>query len=541
MDSNFFKITFILFIVSFLASCSSKTDSSATSNTSNFISDPRIDSILSVMTLDEKVGQLNQYSIGTEATGPGAKDDKNQLRYEQLKSGQVGSVLNLLGAKNAREAQELVVNNSRLGIPMIFAYDVIHGYKTMFPIPLAESASWDLELMEKTAAVAAKESAAAGLQWTFAPMIDVSREPRLGRVMEGAGEDTYLGTQIALARVRGLQGDDLSDINTIAACAKHFAGYGFSEGGRDYNNVYMGKHQLLNTVIPPFKAVSTAGVATFMNAFNDIDGIPSTANEYLLRDLLKGEWNYQGAVLSDWNSIGELVTHGVARNEREAAFLALNAGSDIDMESLSYIENLKELAEEGALDMGVLDEAVGRVLKLKNDLGLLDDPYKYFNEEREAEVLLHKDHLALAHEAARKSIVLLKNENNLLPLKAKRIAVIGPLAKDKDSPIGNWRAQGEANSAISLYEGLVAALPEATLTYAEGCKLSIGRNSFAHEVEIEEEDRSGFAEAIAAARSSEVVVMNLGEPGYMSGEAKSRANRFARLTIGDTKRDLQGE
>lgn len=488
-----------------------------------FKSTARIDSIVSLMTLEEKIGQLNQYSIGTEATGPGEKDDTNQLRYEQLKSGQVGSVLNLLGAKNAREAQELVVQNSRLGIPLIFAYDVIHGYKTMFPIPLGESASWDLDLMEKTAAVAAKESAAAGLQWTFAPMIDVSRDPRWGRVMEGAGEDTYLGTQVAKARVKGLQGNDLADIYTIAACAKHFAGYGFSEGGRDYNNVYLGKHQLMNTIIPPFKAVSDAGVATFMNAFNDIDGVPSTANEFLLRDLLKGQWGFQGTVLSDWNSIGELVTHGVAHDEKEAALMALNAGSDIDMESLSYIENLQALAEEGTLDMPVLDEAVKRVLKLKSDLGLLDDPYKYFDEQRESETLLNEEHLTLAHEAARKSIVLLKNEGGLLPLKSKNIAVIGPLAKDKDSPIGNWRAQASANSAVSLYEGLEAALPDVKLTYAEGCKLSVGKNSFAHEVEIEESDRSGFAKAISVARSADVVIMNLGEPGYMSGEAKSRS------------------
>lgn len=511
------NLLYSLLLLLLISSCNQSVQEVSTSYGSS-----TVDSLLSVMTLEEKVGQLNQYAIGVNVTGPGAKEGDDKVKYEELKSGKVGSVLNLLGAKNAYEAQKLVVENSRLGIPLVFAYDVIHGYKTMFPIPLGESASWDLEVMEKTAAVAAKETAAAGVQWTFAPMIDVSRDPRWGRVMEGAGEDTYLGTQIALARIKGLQGEDLSDISTIAACAKHFAGYGFSEGGRDYNNVYIGKHQLLNAVIPPFKASADAGVATFMNAFNDIDGVPSTANEYLLRDLLKGSWNYQGAVVSDWGSILELEIHGVAKDQPEAAKQAIVAGSDIDMQSYAYLNHLKDLVENGEVDIKVVDDAVRRVLQLKDDLGLLDDPYKYFDEEREKEVLLNEDHLKLAHEAGKKSIVLLKNEGNLLPLNSKNIAVIGPLAKDKDSPIGNWRAQGEANSAVSLYEGLEEALPDVTLTYAEGCKLSVGPNKFAIEVEIETEDRSGFTEAIRVAKAADVVIMNLGESAYISGEARSK-------------------
>ncbi|MEQ8474696.1 beta-glucosidase BglX [Fulvivirga sp.] len=483
----------------------------------------KIENLLSQMTLDEKIGQLNQYSIGAELTGPGAKEGINKIKYDHLKNGKVGSVLNLLGAKNGRETQKFVVEESRLGIPLITSYDVIHGYKTMFPIPLGESASWDLELMENTAAVAAKEAAAAGVMWTFAPMLDISRDPRWGRVMEGAGEDTYLGTEIGKARIRGFQGNDLSDVATIAACAKHFAGYGFSEGGRDYNNVYLGKHQLLNTILPPFKAAAETGVATFMNAFNDIDGVPSTANEYLLKDLLKEEWAYDGAVVSDWGSIAELVPHGVAKDSAEAAQMAITAGSDIDMEGYTYIRNLKQLVESGAINESLIDDAVRRVLKLKEDLGLLDDPYKYFDEDREKEVLLNPTHLALSREAGRKSIVLLKNEGDLLPLKAKNIAVIGPLAKDKDSPIGNWRAQGEKGSAISLYEGLTEALPDVNFSYAQGCKLSIGANDFAHEVEIENSDRSGFKEAVEVAKKSELVIMNLGEPAYMSGEARSRS------------------
>ncbi|MTI38800.1 beta-glucosidase BglX [Fulvivirga lutimaris] len=483
----------------------------------------KIENLLSQMTLDEKIGQLNQYSIGAELTGPGAKEGQNKIRYEQLKNGGVGSVLNLLGAKNARETQQFVVDSTRLGIPLIFSYDVIHGYKTIFPIPLGESASWDLELMQNTAAVAAKEAAASGVMWTFAPMLDISRDPRWGRVMEGGGEDTYLGTEIGKARIRGFQGNDLSDITTIAACAKHFAGYGFSEGGRDYNNVYVGKHQLLNTILPAFKAAAQLEAATFMNAFNDIDGVPSSANEYLLRELLKGEWNYEGPVVSDWNSFGELITHGIANDKSEAAQLAINAGSDIDMEGSVYIESLKQLVEDNKVSEGKIDDAVRRVLKLKQDLGLLDDPFKYFDEEREKNTLLNADHLELARDAGRKSIVLLKNEGDLLPLKAKNIAVIGPLAKDKDSPIGNWRAQGETGSAVSFYEGIEAALPEANITYAEGCKLSIGPNNFFNEVEVEEEDRSGFQEAINVARNADVVLMNLGETAYFSGEARSRS------------------
>lgn len=483
----------------------------------------KVESLLSQMTLEEKIGQLNQYAVGQELTGPGEKTGQTKVRYDQVVSGQVGSVLNLLGAKNGREIQQKAVEGSRLGIPLLFGYDVIHGYKTIFPIPLGESASWDLELMEATARVAAIETSAAGVQWTFAPMVDVSRDPRWGRVMEGSGEDTYLGTQIGMARVRGFQGSDLSSENTIAACVKHFAGYGFSESGKDYNNVYLGRHQLLNTVLPPFEATAKAGAATFMNSFNDIDGVPSTANEYLLRDLLKGAWKYDGMVVSDWNSVGELIPHGVAANKAEAARLAINAGSDMDMEGVIYLENLKALVEKGEVSMNVIDDAVRRVLTLKERLGLLDDPYKYFNEDREKETLLKKEHLDLARDAARKSIVLLKNEGNLLPLRAKRIAVIGPLAKDKDSPIGNWRAAADPGSAVSLYEGLVEAMPEATISYAQGCKLSIGPNNFINEVQIEKNDRSGFAEALRVARGAEVVIMNLGEPAYMSGEARSRS------------------
>ncbi|NMM48540.1 beta-glucosidase BglX [Marinigracilibium pacificum] len=484
-----------------------------------------VDSLLNLMTLEEKIGQLNQYSIGADLTGPGEKEGDQQVRYDLLKSGQVGSVLNLIGAEEAYKTQKFVVENTRLGIPLIFAYDVIHGYKTIFPLPLAESSSWNLDLMKKTAAVAAKEAAAAGIQWTFAPMVDISRDARWGRVMEGAGEDPYLGSLIGVARIQGFQGDDLSDFNTIAACAKHFAGYGFVESGKDYNNVYLGKHQLLNTIIPPFKAGADANVATFMNAFNDIDGIPSTANEYLLRDLLKGQWNYDGVVVSDWNSIGEIVEHGTAANKYEAAVQAMNAGSDIDMEGNAYVQNLKKAVENGDVKIEDINDAVRRVLKLKYDLGLFDDPYKYFDTDREKATLYHDDHVQLAYEAAKESIVLLKNEGDLLPIKDQKlkIGLIGPLMKDKDSPIGNWRAAGESNSAVSLFEGLKEAMPEATFKYAEGCKLSVGPNNFFNPVKIEENDKSGFSKAIEVAKSSDVVIVAMGETAYMSGESRSRS------------------
>jgi len=484
----------------------------------------RVEDLLSQMTLEEKVGQLNQYSVGAELTGPGEKSDYQQLRYEQLKSGQVGSVLNLLGAKNAHDMQKLVVENSRLGIPLIFAYDVIHGYKTMFPIPLGESCSWNLDMMKQTASIAAKEASAAGIQWTFAPMIDIYRDARWGRVMEGAGEDPYLGSEIAKARINGFQGDDLSATNTIAACAKHFAGYGFVESGKDYNNVYVGRNQLMNTIIPPFKAANEAGVATFMNAFNDIDGVPSTSNQFLLRDLLKDKWAFDGVVVSDWASIAEITFHGVAKDTAQAAEMAIEAGTDIDMQGSAYINHLQNLVESGEVDIAIIDDAVRRVLSLKEKLGLLDDPYKYFDEKREKETLLADEHREVARKAAQESIVLLKNEGGLLPLKSKKIAVIGPLAKDKDSPIGNWRGQGESGSAVSLYEGITAAIPDANFSYAKGCELSIGPNSFAQEVEIETSDRSGFAEAISVAKNAEVVIMALGETAFMSGEAKSLAD-----------------
>lgn len=516
----FARYILLILSASLLTVCSDQSADLPTSEETRFV-----DSLLAEMTLREKIGQMNQYSVGAEMTGPNASIDHAE-RYKRFMNGEVGSVLNILGAADTRKLQQMVVDSTRLGIPLIFSYDVIHGYQTMFPIPLGEAASWDLEAMELSASIAAKEAAASGIQWTFAPMVDISRDARWGRVMEGAGEDPFLGSQIARARINGFQGSDLSDPLTIAACAKHFAGYGFAESGKDYNTVSIGKNTLHNVILPPFKASVESNVATLMNAFNDIDGIPATSNSYLLRELLDRKWNFNGVVVSDWNSIGEQVNHGVAADEKEAAMKAVIAGSDVDMEANAYVEHLKELVEEGKVPESTIDEAVRQILTLKYKLGLFDDPYMYMDEERELEVLGHPEHHKAAREIASKSIVLLKNEGNLLPLEnKKRIAVIGPLAKDKDSPLGNWRAAVESNTAVSLYEGIVARFSkDVSITYAEGCKLSIGSNNFFNEVEIETSDRSGFSEAVQVAKAADVVIMALGETAYMSGEARSRAD-----------------
>ena len=375
----------------------------------------RVEDLLGKMTIDEKVGQLIQYTGRWEMTGPAPDNDWAQTGLKKIQSGELGSMLNVTGAEATRNAQKLAIENSRLGIPMIFGYDVIHGYRTMFPMPLAEAATWEPELARKTARIAAIEAAAAGLHWTFAPMVDIARDARWGRIVEGSGEDPYLGSHFAAERVKGFQGEDLSADNTIAACAKHFAAYGFVEGGRDYNTVDVSEHTLQNIIFPPFKACIDAGVATFMNAFNVIGGLPSTGNAAMVREMLKGSWGFDGFVVSDWNSVGEMIEHGVAADEKEAARLAIEAGCDMDMEGYCYERHLKELIESGEVDEALLDDAVRRILRIKEQLGLLDDPYKYCNVEREAELLLHPDHLALAREAGKRSLVLLKNSNELLP------------------------------------------------------------------------------------------------------------------------------
>tara|TARA_R110002020_G_scaffold303939_2_gene519528 strand:+ start:173023 stop:175314 length:2292 start_codon:yes stop_codon:yes gene_type:complete len=486
----------------------------------------KVDSVLSLMTLEEKVGQMVQYNGSWDVTGPATGAD-NQQRLERLKNGLVGSMLNVLSVNATREAQRINMENSRIKIPLIFGYDVIHGYKTIFPVPLGESASWDLDLMKRTAQVAAHETAAAGVNWTFAPMMDVSRDARWGRIMEGAGEDPFLNSKIAVARIEGFQGDDLSAANTIAACAKHFAGYGFAEAGRDYNTVNVGVYELNNTILPPFKAAADAGVATFMNSFNEIDGVPATANAYLQRDILKDKWGYDGFVVSDWGSIAELIPHGVAKDKEEAAYLAVEAGSDMDMEGGAYEKSLEKLVKSGKVDEKLVDDAVRRILRVKFRLGLFDDPYKYCDEEVEKSEMYSQANQQVALEAAQKSIVLLKNQDKLLPFSAsaKNIAVIGPLANDKDSPLGNWRAQATANSAVSVLEGIKDRAPKGTkITYAEGAKLSTGKRAFLDPMTFNEQDTSGFKEAVSIAKAADVVLLVVGEDAFQTGEGRSQTD-----------------
>lgn len=487
----------------------------------------KIEQLLSQMTLEEKIGQMNQYSSFWEVTGPAPAAGDQQKQYEQLKRGEIGSMINVHGAAATREVQRLVMENSRLKIPLLIGYDVIHGFKTMFPVPLGEAASWDTDLMERTARAAAKEAAASGIHWTFAPMVDISRDPRWSRVMEGAGEDTYLGSQAAAARVRGFQGNNLADRTTIAACAKHFAGYGFAEAGRDYNTVDVSEHTLHNVILPPFKSALDAGVVTFMNSFNEIGGVVSTGSTYLQRDLLKGSWGFEGFVVSDWGSIGEMVNHGVAADNSEAALLAVTAGSDMDMESKAYIAHLKEHIATGAVDEGLIDDAVRRILRVKFQLGLFDNPYLYCDEQFERQTVMSDEMMALSREAAKKSMVLLKNEKNLLPLSKSpgTIAVIGPLAADKDAPLGSWRAQAVENSAVSVLEGVKAAVGAGTeVLYAQGAALSVGERNFLKEMTINKTDTSGFAEAITAASKASVVVLVVGEDCWQSGEARSQTD-----------------
>ncbi|WP_269686622.1 beta-glucosidase BglX [Flavobacterium lacustre] len=495
------NVSITLLLVSFLSFSQPKTI------------DQKVNALLKQMTLEEKIGQLNQYTGDNAATGPITINPNKQA---EIKQGLIGSMLNILGTQHTRQYQELAMQ-SRLKIPLLFGQDVIHGYKTTFPLPLAEAASWDLDAMELSARIAAIEASASGIHWTFAPMVDISRDPRWGRVMEGAGEDTYLGSKIAYARVKGFQGK-LGDVNSVMACVKHFAAYGAAVGGRDYNSVDMSERMLWETYLPPFKSALDAGAATFMNSFNDLNGIPATGNKYLQRDILKGKWNFQGFVVSDWGSIGEMVSHGYSKDNKEAALQAITAGSDMDMESNAYRYHLAELVKEKKVSITLIDDAVKRILRKKFELGLFDDPFKYCNPEREQAALNNPEHRKAARDIAAKSIVLLKNENRILPLseETKTIAFIGPLVKERKQNMGFWSVElpevDYDKHVISQWEGVQNKVGNfAKLLYAKGC-------------EIEGDNKDGFAEAVAVANQADVVILSIGERRDMSGEAKSRSN-----------------
>lgn len=496
LNSKILQSVFCMLIFSFTASAKPKS------------LEQRVDSVMKRMTLDEKIGQLNQYS-SSWATGPVSSEGNIT---QEIKDGKVGSILNVKGSEKTRYMQELAMQ-SRLKIPLLFGLDVIHGYKTTFPIPLAEAASWDLEAMEQTARIAAEEAAASGIHWTFAPMVDIARDPRWGRVMEGAGEDTYLGSLIARARVKGFQGKGLGNTDAVMACAKHFAAYGATIGGREYNSVDMSLRTLHETYLPPFKAAADAGAATFMNSFNDLNGIPATGNAYLQREILKGLWGFKGFVVSDWSSIGEMVEHGYVQDKCEAAMAAIEAGSDMDMESRSYLRNLAQLVKEKKVPESRINDAVRRILTKKFELGLFDDPYRFCNPDREKQALNNPKHRQIARSMARKSIVLLKNTNNLLPLStSQKIALIGPLAQSKLDMLGFWSVSWDDNSdVVTPYEGLEKRVGANNLLYAQGC-------------DVQGTSTDGFSEALSIAQKADVVVLCVGERRDMSGEARARSN-----------------
>ncbi len=474
--------------------------------------DQRVDSVLALMNLDEKVGQLVQYTGGFDTGTRTASPKQGQI--ELIRSGKLGSLLNIFGAQQTRKVQKIAVEESRLKIPMLFGLDVIHGFRTTFPVPIAEASSWDPKLVEKSARMQAIEASSAGIHWTFNPMVDIARDPRWGRIVEGSGEDPFLGSVMAASRVKGYQGDDLAAANSIAACAKHFAAYGAAEGGRDYNTVELTERTLREVYLRPFKSALDAGAATFMVSFNEIGGVPSSANPFLLKKILRDEWKFDGFVVSDWNSIGELVPHGIAKDLKEAARLGINTGVDIDMEANAYHRHLADLVNENKVSIRDLDESVRRVLKIKFRLGLFDDPYKYCSADREKKTIRNEEMIKATREAAKRSAVLLKNENHLLPLKKdlKRIAVIGPLANSKVDPLGPWNQQGDSADVVTVVEGIKNKINgKAEIIYSKGCT-------------IDGKSKNGFNDAVAAAEKSEIVILCLGESLTMSGEARSRAS-----------------
>lgn len=471
--------------------------------------DSKVDSVLALMTLEEKIGQLTLYTSDMDQTGAYIRKE-----YEDdIKKGRVGAIFNAYGAEYTRKLQEMAISNSRLRIPLIFGYDVIHGHKTIFPIPIAEASSWDTGLVEKSARVAAREATAQGLHWTFAPMCDIARDPRWGRIMESSGEDPYLGSLMAQARVKGFQGDNLGDSTTLVACVKHFAAYGGAQAGRDYHSVDMSERTLREIYLPPYRAAIDAGAETVMTSFNDLNGIPVTSNSFLLTQILRNEWGFKGFVVTDYTAIMELLYHGVAADTLDAALQSFNAGVDMDMQSGFYQQSIIKLYNQNKISGTQLNDAVRRVLRVKFMLGLFDDPFRYCSPQREKDELMSVTNQEVARDVARKSIVLLKNQNKLLPLGKyiKSIAVIGPLANSKQNMIGSWSAAGDWSQSITLLEGIKSKIPSAKIMYSKGCN-------------INDDSTNLFNHAVNIARQADVVVLAIGEAAWMSGEAASRAH-----------------
>ena len=486
-----------------------------------------VTSLMSKMTLDEKIGQLNLPAVGFDVTGPILSQGVN----EKIEKGLVGGVFNTFTPQAVRKLQELAVNKSRLKIPLLFGYDVVHGHKTIFPIPLGMSASWDLDLIEKSARIAGREASADGLNWTFSPMVDIARDPRWGRMAEGSGEDPYLGSLIAAAMVKGYQTNSLSNKDAILACVKHFALYGAAEAGRDYNTTDMSLIKMYNEYLPPYKAAVDAGAASVMASFNDINGTPATANKWLLTNVLRNQWGFKGFVVSDYTGINELVAHGLGDLKTVSA-RALDAGTDMDMVGEGFLTTLKQSLQEKKISLSVIDLACRRILEAKYKLGLFADPYKYVDEERAKTEILSDQNRFDAKNIAEASMVLLKNNNQLLPLKKNaKIALIGPLADNKRDMIGNWSAAGDWKKAIGVMEGLKKAAPDMDIIYAKGANLvddpAILKQINANGADIVADEKSPeklISEAVSAANKADIAVVVLGESALMGGEATSRTN-----------------
>ncbi|MGE4251445.1 MAG: beta-glucosidase BglX [Parvibaculaceae bacterium] len=467
----------------------------------------RVAQLMRAMTIDEKIGQLNMLSAGLVVTGPGDPGDY----MAALRAGRLGSLFNLFGRGQVREVQRVAIEETRLGIPLIFGYDVIHGHRTIFPIPLGEVSAFDPALWERTARIAALEAAAEGLTLTFAPMLDVSRDPRWGRIAESAGEDPWVTERFAIAKVKGFQGDDLASPLSVAATAKHLAAYGAAMAGRDYAQVEVSERSLHEVYLPPFKASVAAGVAAIMPAFTDMDGIPLSAHVAILRDLVRRQWGFEGVIISDYGAVAELVPHGIAADPIAAAALALKAGVDIDMMGYAYVNGLPSALQSGAVSMDHIDQAAGRVLMLKERLGLFDDPYrdaavKFDHKARRVE---HRD---VARDAARRSIVLLGNRGQILPVTQppRRVAVLGPLANAQAEMLGPWSGAGLIEDMVPFLPGIRAAWHESEILHAPG-------------VAVEGGDTKGIAAAVDMARRADIVLLCIGEERAMSGEAASRA------------------
>lgn len=519
-----------------LASCSSEKNKTANNNISPY--DAKVDSILNLMTLEEKIGQLNLPSAGDITTG----QTQNSDIAKKIEEGKVGGLFNIKSAKKIREVQKVAVEKSRLKIPLIFGMDVIHGYETTFPIPLGLSSSWDMELIKKTARIAAIEASADGINWTFSPMVDIARDPRWGRVSEGSGEDPYLGGEIAKAMVHGYQGDDLTSNNTIMSCVKHFALYGASEAGRDYNTVDMSKVRMYNEYLPPYKAAIDAGVGSVMASFNEIDGIPATGNKWLLTDLLRNQWKFNGFVVTDYTGINEMMEHGMGDLKASSA-LALNAGVDMDMVGEGFLSTLKKSVEEGLVPIEQLNLAVKRILKAKYELGLFEDPYKYCDENRAKTEIFTDENRNFSRQAASQSMVLLKNDDHLLPLKKSgTIALIGPLANTKENMAGTWSVATKQDKSNAFLDGIKTVVGEkATILYAKGSNLDedeeFEKRATMFGKEIFRDNRTKEAllsEALKIAAKADVIVAALGESAEMSGESSSRTN----IEIPQTQKDL---